>query len=371
MVKEPFESQLLQPAEKCMRVGFLKISLIYAILLMARFLAFLESKVFSIASRMVLVIIIGVIIMVNRMLISQVYTQAEDNIRVYLWYKTLPTDYFARLERESQEIFTRYQESIKPKPPTKVEEVPLPSISAKSYIVIDVPTGSVLSSKDASTPLPPASTAKLATALASLKIYKLDEGLTVPQFCTQVDGTKAGLLQGQKFLVGDLLKALLVYSAGDAGCALSIGKISYADFVGLMNQVADEAGLRNTKFSNPIGLDDTDGENLASAEDLAKLGMLAVKNDFIREVVRLKEFDLRDLDGKYSRKLVSTNKLLAEIPGSVGVKTGTTTGAGEVLIYEYAKDKTDLVVVVMGSRDRFSDVKGLLFWILKSYEWAK
>lgn len=162
-----------------------------------------------------------------------------------------------------------------------------------------------------------------------------------------------------------------MYSSGDAGCVLSIGKVSYADFIGLMNQVAKEADLQNTKFTNPIGLDDADGQNLASAEDLAKLGMVAVKNDFIKETVRLKEFELKDLDGKYDKKLASTNKLLTEIPESVGIKTGTTTGAGEVLIYEYRKDKIDLIIVVMGSSDRFKDVKDSLSWTLNSYEWIK
>jgi len=247
--------------------------------------------------------------------------------------------------------------------------IEFPAISARSYIIVDRASNTVLSSKDASLALPPASTAKLATALASLKIYKLDEEVTVPQFCTQVDGTKAEFLQGQKFLVGDLIKALLVYSAGDAGCTLSIGKTSYADFIVLMNQVAKENDLKNTKFTNPIGLDDVDGENLSSAEDLAKLGNVAVKNEFIKEVVRIKEFDMISIDGSFSKKLATTNKLLTDISETVGIKTGTTTGAGEVLIYEYVKDKVDLIVVVIGSKDRFADTRSVLDWALQSFTW--
>jgi len=352
-----------------MNVGITRKLLIAVLLLGAKTLAFLESKAFDMLIKVAVVLAIGYALVLNRLPIEQWYKRVQQDIRVFVWYKTLPNDYFQKLEQESNRIYAEYLESIRPKPPVRMSDIPFPAISAKSHIIIDVPTNTVLSSKDANLPLPPASTAKLATALASLKIYKLDEEITIPQFCTQVDGTKAELVQGQKFYLGDLLKALLVYSAGDAGCTLSIGKVSYADFIGLMNQVATEAGLTNAKFTNPIGLDDADGENLASAEDLAKLGIFAVKNDFIKEAVRLKEFDLRDLDGKYSKKLTNTNKLLAEIPESVGIKTGTTTGAGEVLIYEYAKDKTDLIFVVMGSRDRFADVKQSLDWVLNSYEW--
>ncbi len=353
-----------------MTVGITRKLLIAVLLLGAKTLAFLESKAFDVLLKIAVVLVIGYALALKRLSIEQLYKRAQQDIKVFIWYKTLPNDYFQKLEQESDRIYAEYLEAIKPKPPVRASDIPFPAISAKSHIIIDVPTNTVLSSKDANLPLPPASTAKLATALASLKIYKLDEEITIPQFCAQVDGTKVGLVQGQKFYVGDLLKALLVYSAGDAGCVLSIGKVSYADFIGLMNQIATEAGLTNTKFTNPIGLDDADGENLASAEDLAKLGMFAVKNDFIKEVVRLKEFELRDLDGKYSKKLSNTNKLLTELPESVGIKTGTTTGAGEVLIYEYVKGKTDLIIVVMGSRDRFADVKQSLDWVLMSFRWG-
>lgn len=354
-----------------MNVGIVRKSLVIVLLLGAKTLSILESKVFDFLVKIVLVAIIGYALALNRLYIERFTLRVRNDLKVLVWYKTLPADYFAKLDRESQAVFARYQESLKPKPPTRISDIPFPSISAKSHIIVDVPTNTVLSSKDANMPLPPASTAKLATALASLKIYKLDEEITVPQFCTQVDGTKAEFLQGQTFLVSDLLKALLVYSSGDAGCVMSIGKVSYADFIEQMNQVATEAGMQNTKFTNPIGLDDADGQNLASAEDLAKLGMFAVKNDFIKETVRLKDFELRDLDGKYVKRLATTNKLLAEIPESVGIKTGTTTGAGEVLIYEYAKDKIDLIVVVMGSADRFKDVRDSLAWVLSTYSWVE
>lgn len=354
-----------------MKTDVARISLVYILLSVAKFLAFLESKVFDILVKIALVALIGYALALNRLHIERFYAQLHSDARTLVWYKTLPADYFIKLNQESKVAMVKYQESLKPTPPKKIAEIPFPAISAKSYIIIDRASNTVLSSNQANVALPPASTAKIATALASLKIYKLDEEVTVPQFCTQVDGVKAEILQGQRFLVGDLLKALLVYSAGDAGCTLSIGKTSYADFIVLMNQVAKENNLQNTKFTNPIGLDDADGTNLASAEDLAKLGMVAVGNDFIKEVVKLKEFRFNSIDGKYIKTLASTNKLLTDIPESVGIKTGTTTGAGEVLIYEYAKDNTDLIIVVMGSKDRFADTSDILKWTLKSYEWNK
>ncbi|MFA5776657.1 MAG: hypothetical protein WC988_03840 [Patescibacteria group bacterium] len=352
-----------------MKIGIVRTSLVYILIVVAKFLAFLESKVFDAVLRIGVALGLVYVLALNGSRIEAFYTQVRNDAKVLIWYKTLPTDYFTKLNQESKVALARYQESLKLKPPKRIALIEFPAISARSYIIVDRASNTVLSSKDASLALPPASTAKLATALASLKIYKLDEEVTVPQFCTQVDGTKAEFLQGQKFLVGDLIKALLVYSAGDAGCTLSIGKTSYADFIVLMNQVAKENDLKNTKFTNPIGLDDVDGENLSSAEDLAKLGNVAVKNEFIKEVVRIKEFDMISIDGSFSKKLATTNKLLTDISETVGIKTGTTTGAGEVLIYEYVKDKVDLIVVVIGSKDRFADTRSVLDWALQSFTW--
>lgn len=354
-----------------MKTSVARVSLVYLLISLAKAVAFLESRVFAVLLKFSLAILVVYALTLNRLPIENFYSNTDSTVRTFVWYKTLPADYFAKQDQESKAVFARYLEALKPKSPEKVSSMPFPVVSAKSYLVIDRASDTSLVSKDTAITLPPASTAKLATALASLKLYKLDEEITVPQFCTQVDGTKAGLLQGQRFLVGDLLKALLVYSAGDAGCTLSIGKTSYADFIVLMNQVAKDNDLKNTKFTNPIGLDDADGTNLSSAEDLAKLGIKATENDFIKEVVKIKEFELKDLDGRYATTLANTNKLLIDIPESVGIKTGTTTGAGEVLIYEYVKDKVDLVTVVMGSTDRFKDTTDILSWVLQSYVWEK
>ena len=89
----------------------------------------------------------------------------------------------------------------------------------------------------------------------------------------------------------------------------------------------------------------------------------------IRNAVKQKEMFLKSVDETYIGKLETTNKLLGEIPQSIGIKTGTTTDAGEVLIYEYQDEAKDLVLIVMGSTDRFSDVRALLYWVLTNYRW--
>lgn len=245
-----------------------------------------------------------------------------------------------------------------------------PVISAKSSVVVDVGSNRRLYESLVDERLAPASTTKLMTALVSLDIYNLDDYVEVPYFCTTVDTQKAGLPEGESFMVRDLLYSLLVSSAGDAACVLAVGKVSYADFVSLMNQKAMELKMENTKFTNPIGLDGVGGGHYSTAWDLYKLARVSMINDLLRDIVDTQEFILRSKSGVFSIKLANTNKLLWEVPGSVGIKTGRTQGAGEVLIYEYKKDLVDLIIVVMGSSDRFVDTQLLLNWTLSQYTWA-
>jgi len=207
------------------------------------------------------------------------------------------------------------------------------------------------------------------TALVALDLYKPQDVLAVPEHCTEVEGAKAFFPSGSQFLVNDLIYSMLVGSAGDSACVLASGRVGEDEFINLMNQKAEVVGMNNTYLSNPIGLDNINGGHFSTARDLYKLANIGVTNSFIRQVVSTDYFYLKSIDGSYGRTLYNTNSLLWQIPGSVGIKTGTTKDAGEVLIYEFKDDKKDLVIIVMGSTDRFYDVRSLLTWSLLSYSW--
>ena len=215
--------------------------------------------------------------------------------------------------------------------------------------------------------LAPASTTKLMTAVIALDIYSLDEIITVSGMCTNVEGQKAGLYAGMKISVKDLVNILLINSSGDAACVLSGGATSYIDFVNLMNLKAQKIDMKDTHFTNSIGLDGENGSHYSTAADLYKLAGYAIKNKTIKDIVKTKEYSLKDSSGNFEIRVFNTNKLLWEVPETVGIKTGTTQGAGEVLIYEYKLDEKDLIIIVMRSIDRFSDTKALLNWTLESY----
>jgi D-alanyl-D-alanine carboxypeptidase len=244
----------------------------------------------------------------------------------------------------------------------------LPYITAKSYLIVDVKNSKILYEHNSGQKLPPASTAKLLTALVALDIYKMDEVLSVPEICTTIDSTKAFLPAMEHFSVKDLIYSMLVGSAGDSACVLALGKLPYENFVSLMNRKAALIGLGNSHFSNPIGLDD-EGQNFSTVWDLFTLGKSVMQNPILSEVVKNKSYEIRSQDGKFFTNLFSTNKLLSEIPNTLGIKTGTTESAGEVFIYDYADKEKNLIIIVMGSTDRFADTRALLSWALRSYSW--
>ena len=259
--------------------------------------------------------------------------------------------------------------SYKKEFPVLAKSSPAPFITSKAYLVADKKTGKVLFGFNAGQKMPPASTAKLMTALIALDIYNLDDVVSVPEICTTVDSTKAWLPAEQKFTVRELIYSMLIGSAGDSACVLSIGKLPYENFVSLMNRKSALLGLTNTHFSNPIGLDDSEGQNYSTPQDLLVLSETVMKNSLIADAVKTTKFDLRSVDKKFEVSVYSTNQLLYEIPNTLGIKTGTTESAGEVFIYDYADEQKDLIIVVMGSQDRFSDTKKLLSWTMNSYSW--
>ena len=244
-----------------------------------------------------------------------------------------------------------------------------PKITAKSALAMERNRGTVLYEKNSDEELPPASTVKLMTALVASDLYDMDEVISVPEICIQVEGTKAWLPAGTEFKVEDLIYAMLIGSVGDAACTLSHSKVSEDEFVNFMNGKATGIGLNSTLFSNPIGLDNVNGGHHSTSSDLYELAVYAVSSPEIQDAVSRNNFTLSSIDGNYKAYLYNTNKFIWEVPNTVGIKTGTTEGAGEVLIYEYKTDLKDIFIVVMGSRDRFGDTMRILNWVGKNYSW--
>ena len=251
--------------------------------------------------------------------------------------------------------------------PTQAKAASL-DIPAKSALLMDIATGTVLYEQNAHDRLAPASVTKVMTML--LIMEAIDSGkigwndtVTVSETAAAKGGSQIYLKVGEQMSVTDMVKSIAVSSANDCACAVAEHIAgSEAGFVEKMNQRAKELGMNDTNFVNCTGLDDDEGakEHLTSAYDIALMSRELMKNHpDIQKFTTIWMDTVRD--GAFG--LANTNKLVRFYPGATGLKTGFTSAAGYCLSATAQRDGLGLVAVVMGcetSQERFSACKSML-----------
>jgi len=238
-----------------------------------------------------------------------------------------------------------------------------PQVGARAAILYDVAADAVIYEHNAHEQLAPASTTKIATALVVLKRMPLTQVVTVGSE-VEVAGMRVGLSAGDSATVEKLLYALLMNSGNDAAMALAKAAGGTIDqFMLWMNDEAAQRGLRNTHFANPHGLDEPG--HYSSAYDMMLLSRAAMENPVFASIVSTQE---TVLDGW---TFVNRNELLGQYPGIDGVKTGTTPAAGECLVASVVQHGQRVIVVVLGSADRYADARMLLDFYYKHHEWVE
>lgn len=241
------------------------------------------------------------------------------------------------------------------------------TLSANTAIAIDIDSQAVLFKKNADQRVPIASITKLMTAAVILDENNPDDIVTVSANAASTPGSRMGLSTGEQISVAQLLHGLLIESGNDAAIALAeYNAGSTSAFVEKMNAKTKELGLNNTRYVNPTGLDSESA--YSSARDVALLASHLVEDPNIHAIAQLKELEITSQSGQV-HKLKSTNILLGEL-GIKGLKTGTTSLAGECLV-SFAKSPSghDIVTVILGSKSRFSDTRTLVEWIYNAYHW--
>jgi len=232
----------------------------------------------------------------------------------------------------------------------------IPVISARGAIIMDADSKVVLYSKNPGIISSTASTAKIMTALTALDYFKPTDILTVREATSE--GSTLGLVQNEKMTFENLLYALLLPSANDAALAISQNYPGQEQaFIKAMNDKAKVFKLYNTHYSDPAGL--LDAGDYTTPFDMARLASFAVKNKTLKEIVATKERVISDTSGIFVYSLVNLNKLLGT-DGVNGIKTGYTEEAGQVLVTSKEEKGKTIIIVVMGSGDRFMDTAKLL-----------
>jgi D-alanyl-D-alanine carboxypeptidase (penicillin-binding protein 5/6) len=234
-----------------------------------------------------------------------------------------------------------------------------PAVTARAAIIMDAATGDVLWERNASDPLPPASTTKVLTAVVALESGRLDESFRVSADAADTAPSKINLRPGQRMRLRNLLYAVLLNSANDAASVVAEGLAgSEAAFAARMNARARELGATASHFVNPHGL--TAPGHVASARDLAVIFRHGLRNPLFREILETRNVQVPvESSGVQWVSLHSHNRLLSGYTYVVIGKTGFTRPARRCFVGSATHDGRELIIAILGARDLWTDAKRL------------
>lgn len=246
----------------------------------------------------------------------------------------------------------------------------------KSAVLIELNSGKVLYEYNAHARYEPASMTKMMTmklvmdAIHSKRIDK-EQIITTSEHASKMGGTQIYLAENEKMKVEDLFKSMVIASANDAAVSLAeavSGSEHY--FVSAMNNEVKRLGLENTFFMNATGLP-TMG-HYSSSYDMAMIArslLLAYEEEIIPYTSTYESYVRENTDKPFW--LVNTNKLIKNVEGIDGLKTGWTEGAGYCITTTMKKDGMRLISVVMGAdtvAHRSVDTLSLLNYGFSNYD---
>ena len=254
-------------------------------------------------------------------------------------------------------------------------------LSAKSVILVEASSGSVLYENNSDEKLPPASITKVMTLLLIYEAVRdgkinWDDNVTVSAHAASMGGSQVFLEEGETQTVADMTKCIAIASANDAAVAMAeyIGG-SEDGFVQQMNERAKQLGMNNTTFKNACGLD-TDG-HLTTARDISIMSRELIYN--FPEITQYTTTWQDTITHKTRRGesefgLTNTNKLVKWYNGATGLKTGSTGKAKYCLSATAEKNGMQLIAVIMSAPDnkaRFSEAIKLLDYGYANYAVVK
>ena len=227
------------------------------------------------------------------------------------------------------------------------------ALSAQKAILMDAQTGRILYEKDSNQRSLIASTTKIMTALIICEQCNVLDRMRIPKEAVGIEGSSMYLQEGEVLTLQELLYGLMLHSGNDAAVALAIycgGTVE--GFAELMNDKARQLGMTGTHFENPNGLDSPG--HYSTARDLAVLAAYAMKNPIFAKTVSTKTVTVGQ------RYLRNHNKLLWQVEGAEGVKTGYTRAAGRILVSSAVRSGRRLVAVTIDAPDDWRDHAALL-----------
>src|SRR3989344_2342542 len=254
------------------------------------------------------------------------------------------------------------------------QDVSDPSLSAASSLIWDSASSTPLWEDNADERRPIASITKLMTAAVVSETSHPDEPVVVSDVSVAAEGEAGDLREGEALTVRALTEALLLESSNDAAMALAehVEEYTGRNFVSLMNAQAARFGLKDSHFKDPAGLIDegaySTAHNLALLLDNLRTNPAYAG---VWEILGHSTLTAFSSDGGFVHTFENTNPFLNELAGVVGGKTGFTNAAGEsmVLVVKSPDSSRELYYIVLGSTDRFGDIRTLINWVGSAYIW--
>ncbi len=226
--------------------------------------------------------------------------------------------------------------------------VATPVVPARAWVLIDQPSGKILTSGNVDVQLAPASLTKMMTAYLLFtdlqrKKLALDNTLTVPASALKNEGATIFLNAGEPINVRSLLQGMLVPSASDATLTLvnAVAR-SEAVFVERMNEEADRLGMTRTRFMNATGFDQSG--HVSTAHDMALLAR-ALQQDF----PQYQYFFVQKEFGHKGITFYNTNRLLWLDSSVDGFKAGRSPQAGYCLAASAKRGEQRRIAIVLGT----------------------
>lgn len=207
--------------------------------------------------------------------------------------------------------------------------------------------------------LAPASLTKLMTVLLLSEHYEAQQTVTISAAAARETGSRLGLRAGEVMRVRDLLAASLINSANDACHALADHIAgNHSRFVHLMNQRAQEWGLKNTHFTNACGHDDV--QHYSSVQDMATLAHKVMAQPALLQLMARRTMQISDVGGVRHYDLTNKNALIGRHEGAVGMKSGYTPKAGKCLVALVQREGVTILLVMLHDTNRWWDASDIL-----------
>ncbi|MGB8609883.1 serine hydrolase [Bradyrhizobium sp.] len=220
---------------------------------------------------------------------------------------------------------------------------------AFSSIIVDGNSGATLSANNPDASRHPASLTKIMTLYLLFERLdagkmKLDGEMEVSEHASEQAPTKLGLRPGQTIRVEDAIKGLVTRSANDAAVVIAEAIAGdERDFAGLMTRKARALGMVRTVYRNASGL--PDDEQVTTARDQSTLGR-AIQDRFPRYY----RYFSTTAFNYHGHSIRNHNRLLGNVEGVDGIKTGYTRASGFNLVTSMRRGNRHLVGVVLGGR---------------------